>query len=291
MQIYRKILQGSLTLLGVRKVFVRSHSATVTTVLRDMKIKLVPALEDNYMYLLIDEKTGTCAAVDPVEPDKIMAASKDEGVKVSVLLTTHHHWDHAGGNEQLLKLTGPIPVYGGDSRIGGLTNKVNHDDKFKIGSLSVQCLFTPCHTSGHICYYVTGDGEEPAVFTGDTLFSAGCGRFFEGNPSQMYTALVEILAKLPSHTKVFCGHEYTINNLKYALHAEPDNTDMKAKLSWAESQRAKGLPTIPSTIAEELKINPFMRVGSPSAQKHTGKTDPIEVMRFLRQEKDSFRPR
>lgn len=291
MQTVRKILRVSIPFLGIKKAFARAHSASVTTVLADMKIKLVPALDDNYMYLLIDDKTGKCAAVDPVEPDKIMSACKDEGVKVDFVLTTHHHWDHAGGNEQLLKLTGPIKVYGGDDRIGGLTNKVKHDDRFEIGSLSVQCLFTPCHTSGHICYYVTGQGEEPLVFTGDTLFSGGCGRFFEGSPSQMYTALVEILSKLPSNTKVFCGHEYTINNLKYALHAEPENEDMKAKLSWAQSQRAKGLPTIPSTIGEELKINPFMRVSSPNAQKHTGKTDPIEVMRCLRQEKDSFRPR
>lgn len=292
MQTIRNLLRKSVTVFTIKTVSARSHSVSTTTVLTDMKIKLVPALDDNYMYLLIDEKTGACAAVDPVEPEKIMTACKDEGVKVSAVLTTHHHWDHAGGNEQLLKLIAePIPVYGGDNRIGGLTKKVGHNDTFQIGSLNIQCLFTPCHTSGHICYNVTGDGAEPAVFTGDTLFSGGCGRFFEGDPSQMYKALVGILSKLPSNTKVFCGHEYTVNNLKYALHAEPDNEDMKAKLSWAQDQRSKGLPTIPSTIAEEMKINPFMRVGSSNAQKHTGKTDPIEAMRFLRQEKDSFRPR
>lgn len=292
MQIIKKLLKSSISALTFQKVFTRSHSATTLTVLEDMKVKLVPALEDNYMYLLIDEKTGECAAVDPVEPKKIMTASKEEGVKVSVVLTTHHHWDHAGGNEELLKLiTGPITVYGGDERIGGLTNKVGHGDTFKIGSLNVQCLFTPCHTSGHICYNVTGDGAEPVVFTGDTLFSGGCGRFFEGDPSQMYRALIEILSKLPSNTRVFCGHEYTVNNLKYGVHAEPDNEDMKAKLAWAQNQRSKGLPTIPTTIEEEMKINPFMRVRESSAQKHTGKTDPIDVMRALRREKDSFRPR
>lgn len=291
MQTVRKVLRNSISFIAFKKAFVRAHSASITTVLSDMKIRLVPALDDNYMYLLIDEKTKKCAAVDPVEPDKIISACKEENVKVDMVLTTHHHWDHAGGNEQLLKLTGPVLVYGGDDRIGGLTNKVKHDDRFEIGSLSVQCLFTPCHTSGHICYYVTGEGETPIVFTGDTLFSGGCGRFFEGSASDMYKALVGILAKLPSNTKVYNGHEYTVNNLKYGVHAEPDNEDIKAKLAWAQSQRANGQPTIPTTIGEELKINPFMRVSSPSTQKHTGKSDPIEVMRMLRQEKDSFRPR
>jgi len=257
-----------------------------------MKIQLVPALEDNYMYLLIDETTGECAAVDPVEPKKILAAVADAKVKLTSVLTTHHHWDHAGGNDELIKLTGELPVYGGDDRIGALTQKVSHNTELKLGNLHIKCLFTPCHTSGHICYYVTGDNADPAVFTGDTLFSGGCGRFFEGNPSEMYTALVEILSKLPGKTKVFCGHEYTVANLKYAAHVEPDNQDIKEKSRWAEEQRRNNQSTIPSTIDEELKINPFMRVGVSSVQNHAGGVkDPVAVMGYLRKEKDSFKPK
>ncbi|KAJ8313834.1 hypothetical protein KUTeg_008395 [Tegillarca granosa] len=194
----------------------------------DMKIRLLPALQDNYMYLLIDEDTKECAVVDPVEPDKVLSAVQEEGVKLTSVLTTHHHWDHAGGNKELLKKSPGLAVYGGDKRIDELNNEVNHGNEFKIGSLNVKCLFTPCHTKGHICYFVTGQSnEQPAVFTGDTLFVGGCGRFFEGNEDHMYKALVEILATLPKQT----------------------------------NQRQNNLPTIPSTIEEELTFNPFMRVG------------------------------
>ncbi|XP_064613620.1 hydroxyacylglutathione hydrolase, mitochondrial-like isoform X2 [Liolophura sinensis] len=255
-----------------------------------MRIKLLPALQDNYMYLLIDEATKECAAVDPVEPQKVVDAVSEEGVTLKKVLTTHHHWDHAGGNEGLIRLTGPLEVYGGDDRIGALTNKVKDGEQFKVGNLNVRCLFTPCHTTGHICYFVTGDqGEQPIVFTGDTLFVAGCGKFFEGSPNDMYHALVEKLSKLPGDTRVFCGHEYTVNNLKYALHVEPQSKDIQDKLKWAQAQRDKNEPTIPSTIAEELKFNPFMRVGAAEVQKHCGKSDPVKTMGFLRDEKNNFK--
>ncbi|GFO28213.1 hydroxyacylglutathione hydrolase, mitochondrial-like [Plakobranchus ocellatus] len=182
------------------------HSSILLTQHRDMKVKLLPALADNYMYLIIDEATKKCAVVDPVEPDKVQAALKDEGVELTTVMTTHHHWDHAGGNEKLIEAVGKKEVVGGDSRIGALTRKVGHGDEFKIGNLNVKCLFTPCHTSGHICYFVTGpSNSDPAVFTGDTLFVAGCGKFFEGSPAQMYSALVEILGVLPGETVQFLG--------------------------------------------------------------------------------------
>ncbi|EDO47915.1 predicted protein [Nematostella vectensis] len=255
-----------------------------------MKIRLLPALSDNYMYLLVDPKTKEAAVVDPVEPEKVVTAVQEEGVKLTTVLTTHHHWDHAGGNEGLVKLVSGLTVYGGDERIGALSKKVSHDEEFKVGSLHVKCLFTPCHTSGHICFHVTGDAGKPtAVFTGDTLFSGGCGRFFEGSPPEMYSALIEVLGSLPENTRVFCGHEYTVNNLKYALHVEPDNKAVQQRMAWAKEKRAHNEPTIPSTIGEEFSFNPFMRVREPSVQKHTGETDPVKVMGVLRKEKDSFR--
>ncbi|PVD31105.1 hypothetical protein C0Q70_10383 [Pomacea canaliculata] len=257
---------------------------------QDMRVRLIPALEDNYMYLIIDEQTQECAAVDPVDPEKILRAIKEEGVVLKSVLTTHHHWDHAGGNEKLIGLAGKVPVYGGDDRIGALTKKVSEGDRFKIGSLDVECLFTPCHTSGHICYLVKdSSGTQPAVFTGDTLFVAGCGKFFEGTGKQMYMALVHKLAALNKDTKVYCGHEYTVNNLKFAAYVEPKNEAVKSKLAWAQNQRSKHEPTVPSTIGEELEYNPFMRIGEQDVQKHTGKSNPEEVMDYLREEKNNFR--
>ncbi|XP_072028871.1 hydroxyacylglutathione hydrolase, mitochondrial-like isoform X1 [Amphiura filiformis] len=269
------------------------HSSSILISQVDMRVRLLPALDDNYMYLIVDEKTNEGAIVDAVNPEKVLSAVKEDGVQLKSVLTTHHHWDHAGGNEKLAELSKGLTFYGGDERIGALTNKVTHGDTFKIGSLNVKCMFTPCHTKGHICYFVTGDdGQDPAVFTGDTLFQAGCGKFFEGTPQQMYSALIENLSKLPEDTKVYCGHEYTVSNLTYALHVEPNNKDAQDRFAWAKEQRAKGEPTVPSTIAEEKKFNPFMRVAEPTVQKHAGgKTDPVVVMGQLRQDKDNFRPK
>ncbi|XP_072124748.1 hydroxyacylglutathione hydrolase, mitochondrial [Mobula birostris] len=256
-----------------------------------MKIELLPALTDNYMYLLIDNETREAAIVDPVEPKKVVEAVKKHGVRLTSVLTTHHHWDHAGGNVDLVKKVPGLHVYGGDERIGALTCKVSHKKKFQVGSLNVECLFTPCHTSGHICYYVTKENstEAPAVFTGDTLFVGGCGKFFEGSGEEMYRALIDILGSLPLETRVFCGHEYTINNLKFARHVEPSNEVIKQKLAWAKEHYNLGNPTIPSTIGEEFSYNPFMRVREKSVQGHAGQKDAISTMDAIRKEKDHFK--
>eukprot|EP00112_Aurelia_sp_Birch-Aquarium-sp1_P017953 Seg4218.4 transcript_id=Seg4218.4/GoldUCD/mRNA.D3Y31 product="Hydroxyacylglutathione hydrolase mitochondrial" protein_id=Seg4218.4/GoldUCD/D3Y31 len=268
------------------------HTKTTSVFASSMRVKLLPALDDNYMYLLIDEKTNDAAIIDPVEPAKVLAAVREENVKLTTVLTTHHHWDHAGGNADLCSKVDGLKVFGGDERIGALTDKVKHGDKLTVGSFNISCLFTPCHTTGHICYYIDGDGQlPPSVFTGDTLFVSGCGRFFEGTAEQMHHALMEVLATLPPSTTVYCGHEYTISNLKYALHVEPENQDIQEKLAWAKNRRENNLPTIPSTIADELKCNPFMRVNNPNVQRHTNTTDPISTMGALRKEKDSFKPK
>eukprot|EP00795_Rhopilema_esculentum_P009459 gene9459-17185_t len=257
-----------------------------------MRVKVLSALDDNYMYLLIDEESNTAAIVDPVNPEKVVSAVKDEKVNLTTVLTTHHHWDHAGGNEELCSKVTGLKVYGGDQRIGALTNQVKHGDNIQVGNLKINCLFTPCHTSGHICYFVEGDGKvAPSVFTGDTLFVSGCGRFFEGTAEQMHHALNEVLATLPPATTVYCGHEYTVSNLKYALHVEPGNQDIIDKLAWAKNRRESNLSTIPSTIEAELKCNPFMRVNEAVVQRHTKTTDPVATMGALRKEKDAFRPK
>ncbi|XP_037670224.1 hydroxyacylglutathione hydrolase, mitochondrial isoform X3 [Choloepus didactylus] len=207
-----------------------------------MRVELLPALTDNYMYLITDESTREAAVVDPVQPQKVVETVKKHGVRLTTVLTTHHHWDHAGGNEKLVKLLPGLKVYGGDDRIGALTHKVTHLSTLQVGSLIIKCLSTPCHTSGHICYFVSkpGSSEAPAVFTGDTLFVAGCGKFYEGTADEMHKALLEILGRLPPDTKVYCGHEYTINNLKFARHVEPNNVAVQEKLAWAKKFHGLG---------------------------------------------------
>ncbi|XP_038275049.1 hydroxyacylglutathione hydrolase-like protein isoform X2 [Dermochelys coriacea] len=216
---------------------------------------------------------------------------RKEGVTLKAILTTHHHWDHARGNEELAKVYPELQVYGADERIGALTHKVTHNEELKFGDINVRCLFTPCHTSGHVCYFMweENSADAPAVFSGDTLFIGGCGKFFEGTAEQMYRNLTEILGALPKDTKVFCGHEYTVRNLKFALKVEPENEIVKKKLAWAKLRDDEDLPTVPSTLQEEFHYNPFLRVSEESVQKFTGKTDPVDVLRALRTEKDNFK--
>ncbi|XP_008854438.1 hydroxyacylglutathione hydrolase, mitochondrial isoform X2 [Nannospalax galili] len=271
----------------------RDFRKSLTVEQGTMKVELLPALTDNYMYLVIDEDTREAAIVDPVQPQKVIETVKKQGVKLTTVLTTHHHWDHAGGNEKLVKLEPGLKVYGGDDRIGALTHKVTHLSMLQVGSLTVKCLSTPCHTSGHICYFVSkpGSSEPSAVFTGDTLFVAGCGKFYEGTADEMYKALLEVLGRLPPDTKVYCGHEYTINNLKFARHVEPNNAAIQEKLAWAKEKYAIGEPTVPSTLVEEFTYNPFMRVREKTVQQHAGETDPVTTMWAIRREKDQFKGR
>lgn len=257
-----------------------------------MKIFHIPCLEDNYAYLIVDEPTKEAAVVDPVEPEKVLEVAKQNGADVKMVLTTHHHWDHAGGNEKIRQLVPGIKVYGGSiDNVKGCTNKVDNGDKISLGAeVDILSLHTPCHTKGHISYYVTDKEEEtPAVFTGDTLFIAGCGKFFEGTAEQMYQSLCVTLGSLPKPTRVYCGHEYTVKNLQFALTVEPENTKIAEKLSWAQNQRKAGLPTIPSTIAEELETNPFMRVDVPEVQRKVGCSSPVEALREIRKLKDNWR--
>ncbi|CAF2152842.1 unnamed protein product [Rotaria magnacalcarata] len=251
---------------------------------RTMKIRHFNALEDNYMYLISDDKTKECAVVDPAEPDVLVKTIRNEGLKLTTILTTHHHYDHAGGNTKMLTLMGTdkgqIKVVGGDISLQGLTHSVTDNEKLKIGEIEVTCLSTPCHTAGHVCYVVTDKGEQ-AVFTGDTLFIGGCGKFFEGTASQMQSSLQK-LASLDPKTLVYCGHEYTKKNLQFAATVEPDNQDLQAKQTSLKSV------TIPSTIGDELKFNPFMRTNQSSVQAFTGKTDPVECMAELRERKNRF---
>ncbi|XP_053693969.1 hydroxyacylglutathione hydrolase, mitochondrial isoform X1 [Sabethes cyaneus] len=274
----------------------RQRSTLVqTTNMTRLTVKKIPALKDNFMYLVVCNETKNAAIVDPVEPDRVLQVAKESGVSLNKVLTTHHHWDHAGGNADLFKryqadpALGKLSIYGGqDDRIPNLTNPVGQDDTLEIGNLKVRCISTPCHTTSHICYYIETP-EDKVVFTGDTLFLAGCGRFFEGTPQQMYDALIVKLSVLPDDTKVYCGHEYALNNLRFASTVEPNNADIAELLAVAKAADLDGRRAmVPSTIGQEKRTNVFMRVHEPSVQQFVGKTVPLDTMQALRAAKDKF---
>jgi len=233
-----------------------------------LRVERVPTLRDNYSYVLVCEQTGDAAIVDAPEAEPIVRRVDLLGCRVTRILSTHHHPDHSAANPQLAKRYG-APVYGhvsdGD-RIPGFTDGLTESSTLRVGREEARILFIPAHTRAHIAY-VFDDAQ--ALFCGDTLFAAGCGRLFEGTPEMMYEALCVKLAKLPDTMKVYCGHEYTASNLRFAAHVEPQNLAVRAKQKRVEAIRAKAAAdwhdatpaemTIPSTIGEEHETNPFMR--------------------------------
>lgn len=258
-----------------------------------MKVIPIPVLMDNYAYLVVDEATNEAGIVDPAEAKPVAAVVRREGVRLTTIMNTHHHWDHVGGNEELVQECGDLRVYGhkrDKDRTPCITNLLDEGDRVTVGNLTAKVLFTPCHTSGHVAFYFE---KESTVFTGDTLFVAGCGRLFEGTATDMHRNMVKLMA-LPDDTKVYCGHEYTEKNLRFALSLEPNNPQIQAKLKWSAEMRAKNLPTIPSTVAEEKEINPFVRVHSQELQENIKKQfpglslDPASILEKARYLKDNF---
>jgi hydroxyacylglutathione hydrolase len=237
-----------------------------------LRVERIPTLRDNYTYLLVCEDSGEAAVVDAPEEAPVVARADALEVRVTKILSTHHHYDHSQANPALAKRY-DAPVYGhrsDEGRLPGQTHGLEEGDNVSVGRQQARIVFIPAHTRGHIAY-VFDDSQ--AVFCGDTLFAAGCGRLFEGTPEMMYTALCEKLAALPDATRVYCGHEYTAGNLRFAAHVEPDNAAVQQKLAAVERIRANAAAdwhdatpaemTIPSTIGEERATNPFMR--SPDA--------------------------
>ncbi|MCW5889364.1 MAG: hydroxyacylglutathione hydrolase [bacterium] len=227
-----------------------------------MDVVPIPQLSDNYAYLVVDPATRAAAVVDCAEAGPVLDAVTAQGVRLTTVLATHHHYDHVGGNADLLATLPNLRVYGsaGDApRIPGITNQLGDGDPVEVGSLRARAILIPAHTSGHVAYYFA---EAGAVFTGDTLFAGGCGRLFEGDAAQMMASLGK-LAALPDATRVYCGHEYTLKNLQFAHELEPGNEALTRKLAAVETLRRDGKPTVPSTIAEEKATNPFLRVDSP----------------------------
>ncbi len=233
-----------------------------------LRIERIPTLGDNYTYLLVCEATGEAAVVDAPEAEPVMKRVDAVGCRVVKVLSTHHHPDHSGANPELAKRYGaPVFAHASDAaRVPGFTDGLEEGETIAVGSEVARVLFIPAHTRGHIAYVFDAAG---AVFCGDTMFAAGCGRLFEGTPEMMWTALHEKLGRLPDATRVYCGHEYTESNLRFAAHVEPENAAVKQKALRVRQVRARAAAdwhdatpdemTIPSTIGEERATNPFLR--------------------------------
>lgn len=250
-----------------------------------LQIERIPTFGDNYTYLVICDETRAAAIIDAPEEDPVVARVEATGAQVKLILSTHHHFDHSMANPQLAERYG-VPVYGHTSdaeRLPAQTNGIDEGDEIQVGNQRSRVLFIPSHTSGHVAYVFD---EAKAVFTGDMLFAAGCGRLFEGSAQMMYDALCVKLAALPDDYLVYCGHEYTEGNLKFALTVEPENLEIKERYDRVREIRANAAAdwhdatpaemTIPSTIADEKATNPFMR------------SDTAEELGRIRELKDNF---
>ncbi|HEX2581281.1 MAG TPA: hydroxyacylglutathione hydrolase [Dongiaceae bacterium] len=251
-----------------------------------MKILPVPLLRDNYAWLLIARSGKEAAILDPSEAAPVLSLLERLQIKLTHILNTHHHHDHCGGNERLRAETG-APIFGPEydrGRIPGLTHGLREGDTFSFDGTSARIFHIPGHTTGHIAYVFP-----EAVFCGDTLFSLGCGRLFEGTAEQMWHSLVR-LRELPDQTAVYCGHEYTESNHRFAMSLEPDNAALAKLGEEIAAKRQAGKTTVPSTVGVEKAFNPFLRADDPALAACLGlaRQDPVEIFAALRDRKDKF---
>jgi len=247
-----------------------------------IKATLVPILQDNYAWLLHDEESGCRAIVDPAEVDPVVraidAAIGSGGGKLDLNLLTHHHSDHIAGTDAIRERYGArvVGAKADAHRLPSLDRQVSEGSEVDLGAATARVFETPGHTRGHVSYYFPdGPGGGGVLLCGDTLFSLGCGRLLEGTPAEMFNSLARFAA-LPGETLVCCGHEYTESNARFALHVDPGNADLRAYAERVKELRAKGLPTLPSRLSDELECNPFLRAGD------------VATLADLRSRKDRF---
>lgn len=253
-----------------------------------LEVKMFPCLSDNYGYLVHDSESGQTAAIDTPEVAPINRLLEENGWQLTHILNTHHHFDHAGGNEELKKQWG-CTIVGSKadaSRIPGIDIEVGEGDTFKLGKHTAQIFDVSGHTMGHIAYWFE---EDKLLFSGDALFALGCGRLFEGTAELMWNSLQKLL-KLPDDTLVYCAHEYTQANAQFALSVEPQNNDLVKRSEEIIRLRAKNEPTVPSTLGLEKLTNPFLRPTSESIQAtlNMSGAEPVAVFAETRRRKDNF---
>ena len=253
-----------------------------------LTVKQIPVLNDNYIYLIVDEKTQTSACVDPAISEPVIETLEKQNLSLDFILNTHHHFDHVGANIELKKKYS-CKIIGNEKdskRIPGIDIKLNEGDFFDIGKSKCKIFDVSGHTKGHIAFYFM---KENLIFCGDTLFSFGCGRLFEGTPAQMVQSLLKIRS-LPDHTKVYCAHEYTLNNANFALSLDPLNKKLKGKVTEIERKRSKNIPTIPCNLGDEKNFNPFLMFDNKDYLKRIGlnNLNDEESFKIIREMKDNF---
>ncbi|KAM0946525.1 putative hydroxyacylglutathione hydrolase [Dioscorea sansibarensis] len=279
-----KTLRGECQSFGVSQFL-----CNITSMASSLEIELVPCLQDNYAYLLHDTDTGTVGVVDPSEALPIINALDRKNQNLTYILNTHHHHDHTGGNMELKARYG-AKVIGSSKdkdRIPGIDITLHDGETWMFAGHEVLVMETPGHTKGHVSYYFPGCG---AVFTGDTLFSLSCGKLFEGSPEQMVSSLQKIMS-LPEETNVYCGHEYTMSNTKFALSIDPNNEALQAYAAHVAQLHSKNLPTIPTMLKTEKLCNPFLRTSSTEIRQALNipvSASDAKALGIIRQAKDNF---
>lgn len=277
------------TLRGASRSLRVTQFCSVVNMSSSLQIELVPCLKDNYAYLLHDVNTGTVGVVDPSEAVPVIDALSRKNRNLTYILNTHHHHDHTGGNVELKARYGAKVIGSGTDkeRIPGIDISLNDGDKWMFAGHEVHVMDTPGHTRGHISFYFPGSG---AIFTGDTLFSLSCGKLFEGSPQQMLSSLKKIMS-LPDDTNIYFGHEYTLNNTKFALSIEPENKELQSYAAHVAYLRSKGLPTVPTTLKMEKACNPFLRTSNAAIRQSLNiavTSNDAEALGIIRRAKDNF---
>ena len=260
-----------------------------------MKLIALPAFSDNYLWLW--QQGQMAVVVDPGDAAPVLQALAQGGLKLAAILVTHHHADHVGGVRELHLATGAQVFGPAREDVPAPFTPVMQGDALELLGQPLQVLDVPGHTAGHVAYFLPDATPNPVLFCGDTLFSGGCGRIFEGTPAQMLASL-DSLAALPAYTQVCCAHEYTVSNLRFALAVEPSNINLQTYAAHCHQLRAQGVPTLPAQLATELQINPFLRARHPDVRhavaQHAGlsaleQTDDVAVFAALREWKNDFK--
>lgn len=257
-----------------------------------MNVYRLPALSDNYIFVLYDQEQQTTAVVDPAEAEPVLQLIEELGATLTTIFNTHHHADHVGGNHKLLRKFPDATVYGGEGdrgRIPGQTVFLEEGDTVDFAGREGHVFFVPGHTRAHIAYYFPAVNEhEPGeLFCGDTIFAGGCGRLFEGTPAQMVSSLTK-LRQLPDETRIWCAHEYTLKNLRFAMTVDPDNERLQQRMNTVQQARQNGEATVPSLLGLEKETNPFLRWDERSLQTVAKTDDPVRTFAKIRGMKDLF---
>ncbi|MCB2048520.1 MAG: hydroxyacylglutathione hydrolase [Novosphingobium sp.] len=251
-----------------------------------LEVHQFPCLSDNYGYLLHDPDSGETACIDTPDAEAYLREAAAKGWQITQIWNTHWHPDHAGGNEAIKAATGCTVIASAAEadKTAGIDRAVGQDDVVKLGNWEAQVLDVGGHTNGHIAYHLPA---AKIAFVGDAVFALGCGRMFEGTAPQFWDSLMRVKA-LPPETLLYCAHEYTESNARFAVHADPDNAALSDYVTDIGKQRARGLPTVPATLARELATNPFLRADDPDMQARWGGGDAVATFAALRSAKDSF---